>query len=209
MLCNHSIKLKLRLGEPFAASISDVELAPGRRPGRHPACDQTKGGTVSAIVSDSFTQGVRSAIADYISRSARRASRESGIEVCCLFNLSRLVFQLLTTPARATASSTSLLETKRFCSLSAMTEHGRHYLANSHNFHGAWTPPSSSANFCEEDYDITRYIAEFMNSLTNLAYSNCPFHPLDLGTTTIIVGFNALTNRVHSLLRTHPHVWTW
>ncbi|KAK0619103.1 ceramidase [Immersiella caudata] len=35
---------------------------------------------------------------------------------------------------------------------------------------GAWSPPTSRANFCEEDYAISFYIAEFVNSLTNLAY---------------------------------------
>ncbi|KAK1828953.1 ceramidase [Podospora conica] len=35
---------------------------------------------------------------------------------------------------------------------------------------GAWGPSTSRANFCEEDYGITFYIAEFINSLTNLAY---------------------------------------
>ncbi|KAL3458738.1 ceramidase [Aspergillus heterothallicus] len=33
-----------------------------------------------------------------------------------------------------------------------------------------WGVPTSHANFCEQDYGITRYIAEFMNSLTNLIY---------------------------------------
>ncbi|KAF3763596.1 hypothetical protein M406DRAFT_49171 [Cryphonectria parasitica EP155] len=35
---------------------------------------------------------------------------------------------------------------------------------------GYWGPPSSTANFCEEDYAITKYIAEFFNTFTNLAY---------------------------------------
>ncbi|KAJ5165919.1 hypothetical protein N7492_006215 [Penicillium capsulatum] len=34
----------------------------------------------------------------------------------------------------------------------------------------AWGGPSSKANFCEEDYVVTRYVAEFINSLTNLTY---------------------------------------
>lgn len=29
------------------------------------------------------------------------------------------------------------------------------------------------ASFCEEDYAVTRYIAEFFNTLTNLAYGEC------------------------------------
>ncbi|KAK4867133.1 hypothetical protein LT330_007874 [Penicillium expansum] len=33
-----------------------------------------------------------------------------------------------------------------------------------------WGPPSSKANFCEQDYVVTRYVAEFINSLTNLCY---------------------------------------
>ncbi|KAK4102469.1 alkaline phytoceramidase [Parathielavia hyrcaniae] len=36
--------------------------------------------------------------------------------------------------------------------------------------HGVWSPPTSRANFCEEDYVITFYIAEFINALTNIAY---------------------------------------
>ena len=33
-----------------------------------------------------------------------------------------------------------------------------------------WGSPTSHANFCEEDYIVTRYVAEFINSLTNVAY---------------------------------------
>jgi len=33
-----------------------------------------------------------------------------------------------------------------------------------------WGPQTSNLNFCEEDYSITRYIAEFINTLTNLTY---------------------------------------
>ncbi|KAF7585710.1 hypothetical protein BBP40_010247 [Aspergillus hancockii] len=33
-----------------------------------------------------------------------------------------------------------------------------------------WGPQTAKSNFCEEDYEVTRYIAEFINSLTNLAY---------------------------------------
>ncbi|KAJ5999976.1 alkaline ceramidase family protein [Penicillium waksmanii] len=33
-----------------------------------------------------------------------------------------------------------------------------------------WGPPTSHANFCEADYAVSRYIAEFINSLTNLIY---------------------------------------
>ncbi|KAF9877513.1 alkaline phytoceramidase [Colletotrichum karsti] len=35
---------------------------------------------------------------------------------------------------------------------------------------GIWGYPTSKANFCEEDYLITRYIAEFINCLSNVAY---------------------------------------
>lgn len=33
-----------------------------------------------------------------------------------------------------------------------------------------WGAPTANSNFCEEDYLVTRYIAEFINSLSNLAY---------------------------------------
>ncbi|SMR44974.1 unnamed protein product [Zymoseptoria tritici ST99CH_3D1] len=33
-----------------------------------------------------------------------------------------------------------------------------------------WGPQTSAVNFCEEDYVITKYIAEFVNTLTSLAY---------------------------------------
>ncbi|KAA8650984.1 ceramidase [Aspergillus tanneri] len=33
-----------------------------------------------------------------------------------------------------------------------------------------WGLPSSKANFCEKDYVVTRYVAEFINTLTNLVY---------------------------------------
>ena len=32
-------------------------------------------------------------------------------------------------------------------------------------------PGGALDSFCEEDYVVTRYVAEFINSLTNLAYS--------------------------------------
>ncbi|KAI9054763.1 hypothetical protein LZ554_001912 [Drepanopeziza brunnea f. sp. 'monogermtubi'] len=34
----------------------------------------------------------------------------------------------------------------------------------------AWGPPTSTLNFCEEDYQFTPYIAELFNTLTNLTY---------------------------------------
>lgn len=68
-----------------------------------------------------------------------------------------------------------------------MGHHNRHFAGDPHALHGAWSPPTSTAkyaacrtshhaveandaSFCEEDYDVSRYIAEFINSLTNLAY---------------------------------------
>ncbi|KAJ5108383.1 ceramidase [Penicillium angulare] len=33
-----------------------------------------------------------------------------------------------------------------------------------------WGPPTAHANFCEEDYVISRYIAELINTLSNLTY---------------------------------------
>ncbi|OAL28003.1 hypothetical protein AYO20_09625 [Fonsecaea nubica] len=43
--------------------------------------------------------------------------------------------------------------------------------AGDHKAHlGYWGPPTSVANFCEEDYAVTLYVGEFVNSFTNLAY---------------------------------------
>ncbi|PHH77560.1 hypothetical protein CDD80_492 [Ophiocordyceps camponoti-rufipedis] len=33
-----------------------------------------------------------------------------------------------------------------------------------------WSAPTSYLNFCEEDYALTRYIAEFINTLSSLSY---------------------------------------
>ncbi|KAJ5177043.1 uncharacterized protein N7482_002920 [Penicillium canariense] len=33
-----------------------------------------------------------------------------------------------------------------------------------------WDPPTSKANFCETDFAVNKYIAEFINSLTNVVY---------------------------------------
>ncbi|PYI23931.1 alkaline ceramidase family protein [Aspergillus violaceofuscus CBS 115571] len=41
-----------------------------------------------------------------------------------------------------------------------------------------WGPPTSHANFCEEDYTITRYIAELINTLTNVTYILYALHGL-------------------------------
>ncbi|KAK1756778.1 ceramidase [Echria macrotheca] len=55
--------------------------------------------------------------------------------------------------------------------MSFMIEHNNLRLPpDRYTFSGAWSPPDSRANFCEEDYAITFYIAEFVNTLTNLAY---------------------------------------
>ncbi|KAI0425564.1 ceramidase [Xylaria sp. FL1042] len=51
-----------------------------------------------------------------------------------------------------------------------MGHHNRHFAGDPHALSGAWSPPTSSANFCEEDYALTRYFAEFINTLTNLFY---------------------------------------
>ncbi|KAF2198330.1 alkaline ceramidase family protein [Delitschia confertaspora ATCC 74209] len=36
--------------------------------------------------------------------------------------------------------------------------------------YGAWGPTTSNHNFCEEDYIVTKYIGEFINTLTNMVY---------------------------------------
>ncbi|KAK3386530.1 ceramidase [Podospora didyma] len=51
-----------------------------------------------------------------------------------------------------------------------MGHHNRHFAGDPHALSGAWSPPTSLANFCEDDYAFTRYLAEFINALTNLAY---------------------------------------
>ncbi|ORY67555.1 alkaline ceramidase family protein [Pseudomassariella vexata] len=51
-----------------------------------------------------------------------------------------------------------------------MGHHNHHFSGDPHASMGFWGTPTSAANFCEEDYAVTRYIAEFINSLTNLAY---------------------------------------
>ncbi|KAF1833032.1 hypothetical protein BDW02DRAFT_589979 [Decorospora gaudefroyi] len=51
-----------------------------------------------------------------------------------------------------------------------MGHHNRHHAGGRYALSGVWGPPDSTANFCEEDYAVTRYIAEFVNALTNLAY---------------------------------------
>ena len=68
-----------------------------------------------------------------------------------------------------------------------MGHHNRHFAGDPYALHGAWSPPTSTAkyaaycashdalkpdndSFCEEDYAVSRYLAEYINSLTNLAY---------------------------------------
>ncbi|KAK3986789.1 ceramidase [Cladorrhinum sp. PSN332] len=51
-----------------------------------------------------------------------------------------------------------------------MRHHIVTYTGDPHSLHGAWSPPTSRANFCEEDYSLSAYIAEFINTLTNLTY---------------------------------------
>ncbi|OCL10506.1 alkaline ceramidase family protein [Glonium stellatum] len=54
----------------------------------------------------------------------------------------------------------------------------RPYADSQENPVGAWGPPTSHANFCEEDYIITSYVAEFVNTLTNLTYILYGFYGL-------------------------------
>ncbi|CAK7214679.1 hypothetical protein SBRCBS47491_002232 [Sporothrix bragantina] len=61
-----------------------------------------------------------------------------------------------------------------------MGHHNRHYSGDRYANAGVWGKPTSTANFCEEDYAVTLYIAEFINTLTNLAYSKCPWLKLHL-----------------------------
>ncbi|KAK4121869.1 hypothetical protein N657DRAFT_600022 [Parathielavia appendiculata] len=51
-----------------------------------------------------------------------------------------------------------------------MGHHNIRFEGDRYSDHGAWSPPTSRANFCEEDYVVTFYIAEFINALTNFAY---------------------------------------
>ncbi|TQV98439.1 alkaline phytoceramidase [Cordyceps javanica] len=51
--------------------------------------------------------------------------------------------------------------------------HGHHNIrfdGDPYALSGAWSPPTSRANFCEEDYVLTFYLAEFINSVSNIAY---------------------------------------
>ncbi|KAK6068748.1 alkaline ceramidase family protein [Seiridium cupressi] len=51
-----------------------------------------------------------------------------------------------------------------------MGHHNHHFAGDTYAQTGVWGSPTSKANFCEEDYAITRFIAEFINSLSNLTY---------------------------------------
>jgi dihydroceramidase len=51
-----------------------------------------------------------------------------------------------------------------------MGHHNVRFDGDRYALEGAWSPPTSRANFCEEDYVLTFYLAEFINSLTNIAY---------------------------------------
>ncbi|KAM0208523.1 hypothetical protein ACHAPA_003504 [Fusarium lateritium] len=51
-----------------------------------------------------------------------------------------------------------------------MGHHNLRFDGDPHALSGAWSPPTSRANFCEEDYAISFYLAEFVNALTNVTY---------------------------------------
>ncbi|KAJ4011223.1 hypothetical protein NW752_007240 [Fusarium irregulare] len=51
-----------------------------------------------------------------------------------------------------------------------MGHHNLRFDGDPHSLSGVWSPPTSRANFCEEDYAITFYLAEFINALTNVTY---------------------------------------
>ncbi|KAF5234592.1 hypothetical protein FANTH_12089 [Fusarium anthophilum] len=51
-----------------------------------------------------------------------------------------------------------------------MGHHNLRFDGDPHSLNGAWSPPTSRANFCEEDYAVSFYLAEFINALTNVTY---------------------------------------
>ncbi|KAM5354415.1 hypothetical protein ACJ41O_001064 [Fusarium nematophilum] len=51
-----------------------------------------------------------------------------------------------------------------------MGHHNLRFDGDPYSLSGAWSPPTSRANFCEEDYVITLFLAEFVNALTNISY---------------------------------------
>lgn len=46
--------------------------------------------------------------------------------------------------------------------------------------HGYWGPPTASNDFCEENYVVTYYIAEFWNVITSFGALPNPFNSLKL-----------------------------
>jgi dihydroceramidase len=52
------------------------------------------------------------------------------------------------------------------------------FTASPPNHLGYFSPQSSAVNFCEIDYEITPYIAEFINTLTNVTYIYFAFSTL-------------------------------
>ncbi|ORY56851.1 alkaline phytoceramidase [Pseudomassariella vexata] len=94
-----------------------------------------------------------------------------------------------------------------------MAHHHNHYSGDPHALSGFWGPPTSAMNFCEEDYAVTQYAAEFISTTTNLIYvyfalryprKNDEKHPskgLDilswslLGVGIFSVGFHATLNQ--------------
>ncbi|KAK8059170.1 alkaline ceramidase family protein [Apiospora saccharicola] len=51
-----------------------------------------------------------------------------------------------------------------------MGHHNHDFSGDKYALTGVWGPPTSWANFCEEDYAVTQYAAEFVNTLSNIAY---------------------------------------
>ncbi|KAG4033793.1 hypothetical protein MFRU_004g02960 [Monilinia fructicola] len=58
-----------------------------------------------------------------------------------------------------------------------------------------WGPINSQTNFCEEDHIITQYIAEFINTLTNVTYLYYAYK-----------GIQANSNRHDAILRNLPYL---
>ncbi|KAH7009338.1 phytoceramidase, alkaline, isoform CRA_d, partial [Macrophomina phaseolina] len=59
----------------------------------------------------------------------------------------------------------------------------------------AWFMPTARSNFCEEDYVVTPYIAEFINTITNAAYVTYAYH-----------GIRRLRGRPDAALLSLPYV---
>ncbi|KAG6040051.1 hypothetical protein E4U41_001569 [Claviceps citrina] len=51
-----------------------------------------------------------------------------------------------------------------------MGHHNIRFDGDPYSLAGVWGPPTSRANFCEEDYALTLYLTEFINSLSNITY---------------------------------------